>query len=203
MSQWSEVNQFLDRPEVDNAIWFIGGADCSEANVGKILDEAMQQFEEESIGVVTGGTEEGLPEIAARRAKEYGIPTLGVYPERGEKYFLEEVNDHGVIVSPSYGESTWGDESEVGAKIADGVIVFGGSEGTMAEYSLSQKDDSAYAVAIKGTGGLADDLHNMNIYSESDYTPDSDIQNGREAAKFILNNLNDDNYDFETSAAEV
>lgn len=203
MSQWPEVDEFLDRPEVDNAIWFIGGADCSEADVGKIVDKAMQQFEEENIGVVTGGTEGGLPEIAARRAKEYGIPTLGIYPERGEKYFLEEVNDHEAMVSPTYGESTWGDESEIGAKIVDGVIVFGGSEGTMAEYSLSQKDDSAYAVAIEGTGGLADDLQDMSIYSESDYTPDSDIQNGREAAKFILNNLNGDEYDIETSTAEV
>ncbi len=203
MSQWSEVDEFLDRPEVDNAVWFIGGADCSEADVGKIVDEAMQQFEEEDIGVVTGGTEGGLPEIAARRAKEYNIPTLGIYPERGEKYFLEEVNDHGAMVSPTYGESTWGDESEIGAKIVDGVIVFGGSEGTMAEYSLSQKDDSAYAVAIEGTGGLADELQDMSIYSESDYTPDSGIQNGREAAKFILNNLNGNEYDFETSTAEV
>lgn len=203
MSQWSEVDEFLDRPEVENAIWFIGGADCSEADVGKIVDKAMQQFEEENIGVVTGGTEGGLPEIAARRAKEYGIPTLGIYPERGEKYFLEEVNDHSAMVSPTYGESTWGDESEIGAKIVDGVIVFGGSEGTMAEYSLSQKEDSAYAVAIEGTGGLADDLQDMSIYSESDYTPDSEIQNGREAAKFILNNLNSDGYDFETSTAEV
>ncbi len=203
MSQWSEVDEFLNRPEVDNAIWFIGGADCSETDVGEIVDGAMQQFEEENIGVVTGGTEGGLPEIAARRAKEYGLPTLGIYPERGEKYLLEEVNDHGAMVSPAYGESTWGDESEIGAKIVDGVMVFGGSEGTMAEYSLSQKDDSAYAVAIEGTGGLADDLQDMSIYSESDYTPDSDIQNGREAAKFILNNLNRDGYDFETSTAEV
>jgi hypothetical protein len=203
MSQWSEVDEFLNRPEVDNAIWFIGGADCSEAEVGKIVDEAMQQFKEENIGVVTGGTEGGLPKIAATRAKEYDIPTLGIYPERGEKYFLEEVNDYGAMVSPTYGDSTWGDESEIGAKIVDGVMIFGGSEGTMAEYSLSQKDDSAYAVAIEGTGGLAADLQDMSIYSESDYTPDSDIQSGREAAKFILNNLNGDGYDFETSTAEV
>lgn len=203
MSQWSEVDEFLDNPEVENAIWFIGGADCSEADVGTMVDEAMQRFEGKNVGVVTGGTEGGLPEIAAKKAKEYDMPTLGIYPERGEKYFLEEANDHSVMVSPTYGESTWGDESEIGAKIVDGVMVFGGSEGTMAEYSLSQKDDSAYAVAIKGTGGLADDLQDMSIYSESEYTPSSSVGSGREAAKFIVDNLTWENYDNETSTAEV
>lgn len=199
MSQWSEIDKFLDRSEVENAIWFIGGSDCSDADVENIVEEAMKQFKGKNIGVVTGGTEEGLPEIAARKAKKYNLPTLGIYPERGEEYFLEEFNDHGVMVPPIYGESNWGDESEIGAKIVDGVIVFGGSEGTMAEYSLSQKDASSYTVAIEGTGGLADDLQDMNIYSESSYTPDSGIQNGRKAAKFILNNLNGENNEIEAS----
>lgn len=203
MSQWSEVDEFLDNPEVENAIWFIGGADCSDVNVGDIVDEAMQMFEGENIGVVTGGTKGGLPEIAAKKAQEYDMPTLGIYPERGEKYFFEEANDYGAMVSPTYGESSWGDESELGAKIVDGAIVFGGSEGTMAEYSLSQKDDSAYAVAIDGTGGLADDLQDMTVYTESEHTPSTNVENGAKAAKFILNNLNGDNYDIGTKKAEV
>lgn len=204
MSEWSEVDEFLDRPDVENTVWFIGGYDCSENEITDIVDEAMRQLQHHEVGVITGGTEGGLPEIAATKANQYDIPTMGVVPERGEKYLLEDVNDHTVTVEPTYGESSWGDESEIGAKVVDGLMLFGGSEGTMAEYSLCQKNDPAYAVAVANTGGLADDLQEMGIYSNSEYTPSEEIQTGGKAAEFILENLGvNEEYDTEATTSQV
>lgn len=203
MSQWSEVDEFLSRSDVDNAIWFIGGSDFTDA--AERVDDAMQMFADENIGVVTGGTDDGLPRIAAKKAKEYDIPTLGIYPQKAEEkgYVLEEFNDYGFCAEPRARGSSWGDESEVGAKIVDGVLMFEGGHGTRVEYHSSQKDDPAYVVAMEGTGGAADKLNNDEDYLTSEHTPEEPISSGEEAAKFVLNNLKGENYDIETSTAEV
>jgi predicted Rossmann-fold nucleotide-binding protein len=190
MADWPIIDEFLQREDVTYTIWFIGGGECSEAKVRDLVDGAMEVFQNESVGIVTGGTDDGLPAIAAESAKEHGLPTLGILPERATKFRLEAYNDYLIYVPPRYGESRWGDESEIGAKLTDGVIMIGGGVGTEAEYALSQKEAPIPIVAIDGTGGLSDRLNREPDYQESDTTPSKPISEGKSAAEFILMKIN-------------
>src|SRR5207247_182413 len=96
--------------------------------------DVTNYFADYRIALLCGGTKFGVPAAAAEYAKEAGIPTIGVYPTVGTKHALPgDRLDLSICVPPAVGESDWGDESPVFAKLLDGVIVYGGGAGTLIE----------------------------------------------------------------------
>ena len=126
------------------------------------------------IAVLCGGTEWGVPKIAAEMAKKFNLPVIGVYPERGKKYALEDL-DLSIEIAPRYKNSEWGDESEVLVKLSDAVIIIGGSFGTQIEYSHAMKINEGrikyglepiYLIPILGVGGWSENIFSFSIPDE-------------------------------------
>jgi predicted Rossmann-fold nucleotide-binding protein len=195
-------------------IAFSGGADSglgskASASVKSFFEEQMhseikaatEYLRDYRIAVLSGGTNTGVPAVAAKCAKEAGIPTIGVYPKCGERYALPDPYvDLRICVEPLFGPSVWGDESPVFAKLLDGVIVYGGGAGTLIEAahilkcneSLIKKGRLKFIVPIRGSGGTADFLPYFpsKVEVRAACMPPAAISSGYGAAEWLEFQLN-------------
>jgi predicted Rossmann-fold nucleotide-binding protein len=200
----SLVNDFMEEYGLKRIVAFSGGSDepglegIDDPGLKEHLKVALHKKQELIIGqaisrlcsyriaILCGGTKGGVPETTALAAKAAGLSTIGVYPARGRKHPLSpEALDLRICVESEM--SHWGDESSVFAKLLDGVIVYGGSAGTLIEvahvlkindailgkaqpirgstsqprHAAGEAEESArlkLIVPIPGTGGVADGL---------------------------------------------
>lgn len=200
-----EIKQYLEKlagQGVKKIIAFSGGADDSlEHKVLKIVEDSMSELKGLPIGVLTGGTVWGLPKYASEIARQNNIPVIGVYPQRGAKYALKNL-DFALEVSARYGDSEWGDESEIFAKLANGVEVIGGGAGTLIEFAHIIKANEAkiksgksftYIAPIK-LGGIkttSDVIYEFPIKSDNKIAfPNPEIvEDGKYAATFLIEKL--------------
>lgn len=109
-----------------------GTSDASKDLILPIVDECIGAFVTSPIALLCGGNNGTVPESVIDCAVKYDLPCIGVMPIRGKKY-ADNRTDITLFVAPRFGESEWGDESEVYAKLADGIIVIGGKYGTLIE----------------------------------------------------------------------
>jgi len=224
------VRDFMHEHGLHKVIAFSGGADSTIPGVpeddplqtkykevatereARVIGEALQIFSRYRVAILTGGTRWGVPKTATTMAKKLGIKTFGVFPQCGEKHWLGENEiDLSICVESSMKQSVWGDESPVFSKLLDGVIVYGGSAGTMAECAHLLKLNEAYfdktgelkegavpkyMVPIAGTGGVASGLH--STWSKPPVRrhcmPFGRISSGIEAANLLVEKLNLDDY---------
>lgn len=170
-----------------------------------IITEAIKVFRGYPVAFLSGGTAGGVPEIAVKVAKSLGFPTVGVVPECGLKYVLQEQLDLLISVGSVFGESSWGDESSVWTSISDAVIVIGGSSGTLAECShilklnerrINKQLPVKFIVPIHDTGGFAEQIHNLWVKPaiRRESLPSELIYTGTEAAHILVNHLSLDDY---------
>jgi hypothetical protein len=218
----SKVASFMREQGIHKVIGFSGGADDKLQSIQKdddlqlkyvafrntlhdrLISDALKHFRNHRIAILTGGTEGGIPELATKKAKEYGFKTIGVFPRRGKKYALNSsLLDLSICVDPMIGESRWGDEGSTWTSLIDGMIVIGGNAGTLTECahiqkineSLIQKEDSytllKYIVAVYGTGGVAEQLPHLWAKPEirNLCMPMNRIYTGQEAAEFLMEKL--------------
>lgn len=200
-----KIKQYLEglaSQGIKKIIAFSGGAEDSlESKVRTIVEESMNQFKTLPVAILTGGTIWGIPKYAAELAKQNNLPTIGVYPQRGAKYALKDL-DFTLEVSPRYASSEWGDESEIFAKLASGVEVIGGGAGTLIEIShiikaneakIKNKQTPVYLAPIK----LSEFRTTANIIycypfkqDQRVVIPDSEImEDGKFAARFLIEKL--------------
>jgi predicted Rossmann-fold nucleotide-binding protein len=214
----AHIQAFMHQHGLHKIIAFSGGADDSLEGIPDaalqhsykramqqkeeyIVEQAMRKLRGYRIAILCGGTTWGLPQTAALKAKQYGFTTIGVYPYIGLRHVLDsELLDLSVCVEPLYGESYWGDESPIFTQLLDGVIVYGGSAGTLVEMAhilkmneviLKKGGMPKYIVPIAGTGGVADGL--PFIWSKTEIRnkslPTHRITNGVEAADVLIEKL--------------
>jgi predicted Rossmann-fold nucleotide-binding protein len=200
-----EIKQYLEKlatQGVKKIIAFSGGADDNlENKVLKIVEDSIFEFRGLPIAVLTGGTVWGLPKYASEIAKKNNIPVIGIYPQRGVKYALKNL-DFALEVSPRYGPSEWGDESELFAKLANGVEVIGGGAGTLIEFAHILKANEAkiksggpftYIAPIKlnGVKTTSDIIYDFPMKSENRaaFPPQEIVEDGRYAANFLIEKL--------------
>ncbi len=134
----------------------------------RLVQEVLNILRHYRIAVLTGGTRFGFPKTAMETAKAMKLKTIGVFPKTAlEKGYVLPDIDFPICVDPPYGESAWGDESSVFAKLLDAVIVVGGGAGTLIEASHILKMNESLlkyghplkiVIPIHGTGGVADGL---------------------------------------------
>lgn len=185
----------------------------------QIVSEVMERLSTYKIAILSGGTKDGLPETAVKEARRVGLKTIGIFPDRGGKYALDDL-DLRICVKSDFDRSQWGDESSIFAKLLDGMIVYNGSAGTLIEVAhvlkindelLSKKRAYEKAMAadmnndlpqeksaplklivpIAGTGGVADGL--PFIWAKPDVRamsmPAGQIENGTRAAQYLIDKL--------------
>lgn len=146
------------------------------SSLRELLSLAFGSLKQEKgkFAVLTGGTKGGVPQLALQVAKDLELPTMGIYPEKGERYVLHHLLDFSLAVpSPVYGNVVWGSETSVLVSFPDIVILAGGEWGTNLEVATIMKDNvnrikrgvkPITLIVIKDTGGLADGLEQLEKY---------------------------------------
>lgn len=198
----SRVLQELGSKGINNIIGFSGGSEI-ESEAETRVKEAMGELSEKKVAILTGGTRFGVPKFAVEQARKVGLSTIGVYPNRGAKYALPEL-DYSIEVSSRYGKSEWGDESEIFAKIAHGILLIGGGMGTMIEFAHIMKINEArvkeglscvYVSPIVSSNSKSKELADLvGILPMKKEVRDKSIpgqiyNNGKDAARFLIERL--------------
>ncbi|PIE84920.1 hypothetical protein CSA08_04730 [Candidatus Gracilibacteria bacterium] len=167
----------------------------------KIVSDIVSRLRDYDIAILTGGTKWDIPKIATEIARGNNIPTIGVYPRRGEKNSVgKDLLNIEVVVDPIYGESHFGDESHLFAKLADGMFVLGGGAGTLIEFAHVMKINEALKkyngnikkiVPISGIPGVSDAVHYIpgNDDIKRLTFPDFIINSGKEAFDWMRKEL--------------
>lgn len=196
------MGEFFDRYDIKHVISFSGGTEVDENRVERILGESFEVLSEyKGIAILTGGTVWGLPGKASQMATKHKMPTIGVFPRRGEKdtdrYTLSRV----VITPPRYGDSEYGDETELFVKLSDGMIMMAGGNGTALEYFYAMKINDRrirpkyaqrpiYIAPIRGLGGFSERAYDLTFNEElRRVLPEKPVENGADAAKFLVEKL--------------
>lgn len=212
------LSQFKQAHGIEKIIGFAGGADLPTDG---LLNKAMQPFQstldhvmteeiektlvklaDYRVAILTGGTNGGVPALAARTAKKHGFATIGVTPYTGIKHSLRsDIIDYQIVVEPVCEPSCWGDETPTFCKLIDALVVYGGSAGTGVEVMHLLKINEArlkaglpmkFIIPIHGSGGTADLVPHMptKLTVKAACLPRTPITNGLAAAEFLEEHLN-------------
>lgn len=177
-----------------------GGSDNHDEAVTVIISELLTGLKDTRVGVLSGGTEGGIPEIATKLARDFSFPTVGVFPKDGRKYALLDKLDFAIeALPPLYGKAGFGTETPTFIAIASGMTVIGGEFGTLAEVAsvlknnksrLKKGEEPVYLCPIRGLGGVAELIGTFpRIEQMSSALPEAPIYNGRAAASFFKDKL--------------
>lgn len=200
-----KINQFLDQLKIAGILKIIAfSGSCLkhlENRAENVVDDSFQVLRGLPIAIQTGGTEFDIQKFAADRVKKYNMPLIGIYPSRGEKYKLKNL-DFALEVKPRYGNSEWGDETEIFAKVPDGVELIGGSLGTLIEFghlmkindSRTRKNISPVYIApvtFPREKTTADVVYEFPLKEEQRqcFPPQRIEEDGNAAAKFLVEKL--------------
>lgn len=163
----------------------------------RLVTDVLNILRHYRVALLSGGTKFGFPKVAMEMAQKFGMKTIGVFPQTAfNKGYVINGIDLPICVGPHFGESVWGDESGVFAKLLDAVIVVGGGAGTLIEVShllkmneglLKYDKPLKLIIPIDGTGGVADGLH--FVWGKQDTKnaclPSRPIKTGTDAGKYI------------------
>jgi len=193
----------LKKAGIEKIIAFSGSVpDEKELDSIRIVEESFEVYKNFPIAIQTGGTNFDIQKYAAKFAKKYNMPFIGVYPSKGEKYKIPDM-DFAIEVTPRFGQSEWGDDSEIFSKLPHGVEMIGGSMGTLIEFGHLMKINDAKArqkqkqvyiapVLIRGSKMFTDMIHAFELkpyqkacLSEKPFT------DGKTAAEFLIKKVYD------------
>jgi len=195
-----KFKEFMSKNGLGYVIGFSGGSDKEENQVQNIIEESMTYLKSKPVVILTGGTKYGVPRIATEIAKDYGLKTIGVMPQRGEKSAVGGL-DLVLIAQPRVGSSEYGDESEIFAKLCNGVEIIGGSSGTKIEFNHIMKindrrlnpkynETPIYVAPIASISGFSSQIHGSDEARKfPQVIPSEIIMNGKDAAEYLINKL--------------
>jgi uncharacterized protein (TIGR00725 family) len=110
--------------------------------------------------LITGATT-GVPDLVSRAAKAAGGLTIGISPAatRAEhvQHYKLPIEAADVIVYTGFGLKG---RNVINIRSSDIVIVFGGSIGTLNEFTIAHDEDKVIG-ALTGTGGVADNIEEI------------------------------------------
>jgi uncharacterized protein (TIGR00725 family) len=107
--------------------------------------------------LVTGATS-GLPHAVTVAAKAAGAMTIGISPAANQKEHQERfhlpLDSHDLVIYTGFGLKG---RNVVNVRSSDIVIVFGGSVGTLNEFTIAVDEGKTIGV-LKGSGGISDHI---------------------------------------------
>ncbi len=192
----SQMFNKLKSKKISKIIAFSGGSESGE-HANNLARESIDVLKDYHIAILTGGTTWGLSNAVTEYAQALSIPVIGVYPARGKKYTSSHL-DFALEVPPKYGESEWGDDSEVFAKLIHGVEIIGGGMGTMIEFAHIMKINETrikyctspiYVAPVRtGDNTFSDVFHHLPIKPEIKIIcmPALPFTDGKSAANYII-----------------
>ncbi|MDP3882344.1 MAG: hypothetical protein Q8Q31_05700 [Nanoarchaeota archaeon] len=193
----------LSRQRVEKIIAFSGGSECN-GSAEVLAEESLALLKDYRIAIVNGGTAWGLSKYTTQSARRLGIPVIGVYPTRGERYAIKDL-DFALEVEPRFGDSEWGDATEIFSKLVHGAEVIEGGLCTAVEFAylmkvnvgrISHNQEPVYVVPIMSESNprlntVANMAHLFPIKKEVAVAcmPDFEVYNGRAAAEYLVRKL--------------
>lgn len=192
----ARVIGFLREHDVQFAVGFSGGYRDNEEYAKKLIEQSMKVYQNQPVAILTGGTDWNIPGDATTIAKDYGLPVIGVLPQTGEKHKASGI-DLELVIPSLYGQSEWCDESQLFAKISDGIELIGGGPGAGVEIfqamkiSLDRIHDNKrpiFIAPITGFGGIESVVYN-SPFVNTKYMPEKPFEDGTSAANYLLENL--------------
>ncbi len=192
----NSVSKFLKAKNIKHIVAFSGGYTTNSDLAQQIISDSMKVYQGNNIAILTGGTMWNLPGDVTRIAKQYNLPTIGVLPIRGEDQMADGL-DLALKIPSLYLDSEWGDESQIFAKLANGIELIGGGAGTGIEIFQSMKISlrrekkgkaPIYLAPISGFGGIEEMLYKSALVNPK-FMPEKPFNNGTDAANYILDNL--------------
>ena len=171
-----------------------------ELDSRKIVRESFEVYKNFKVAIQTGGTNFDIQKYSAEFAKQFGIPLIGIYPSKGEKYKLQGL-DFALEVKPRFGSSEWGDDSEIFAKLPNGVEMIGGSIGTLIEFGHimkinddreKQKKKPVYIapVLVPNSNLFTNHIFNLPLKdSQKEFMGWGPFFEGRTAAEFLIKKM--------------
>jgi len=204
-----KTREFLADNDISYVIGMSGDAEGDKETAERIVEEFIRTLADKPVAILSGGTEGGIPELATRTAKRLSVPTIGVYPNQGQKYSLSDHLDLAIqTMPPDVGEGVFGTETPTFVNMLDAATIIGGSYGTLIEITTmlktnikrSKEIDSdpksearpIYVAPISGTGGAADivyDLAHVFGRGAERSLPDIPTSTGQEAAAYLMDRL--------------
>lgn len=200
------IADFLSANNLKGVIAFSGGAgddDTEDHHIKDIISEAIKFLAGRGFAIATNGTQWGVPYYTELFARDNGIPTVRVYPQkaRSKNYLVKWPAGLDLCVDPRIGESEWGDDSEVFIKISSGIIFIKGGTGTQIEFAhwakinesrISHGTKVIYGVPVCGVGGWSSWVYDcgMQLYKKIfSCFPQEKIFSGKDAVEFLLSHI--------------
>lgn len=194
------IANFRARYNIEYILAISGGSENGADYVTTTITDFIESLKNERIAILTGGTRGGVPELGTKLARIGGLPTIGVFPQEGRKSALFGYLDLAIeTAAPTIGSAGYGSETPSFAALPDGMMILGGSFGTLVEVATVLKSNKkkieknlipVYVAPVRGSGGVADSLDCLpDIDKVRACLPNNDIRNGQDAAFFMIDKL--------------
>ncbi|MFH0936965.1 MAG: hypothetical protein V1808_01580 [Candidatus Daviesbacteria bacterium] len=199
------VKDFKARFGIEAVIGISGGSNVKDELASAIILDLLCGLKDRKIAILSGGTDSGVAKVATTIAREFNLPTVGVFPREGKKYVLLDILDLAIeSLPPSYGRAGWGTETPTYVELLNGMAVIEGEFGTLVEVGtvlstnkkrIKDSKSIIYLCPIEGTGKTADIVRILPIVEVQGYylpsycLPEEKVDNGIDAARFFRRKL--------------
>jgi predicted Rossmann-fold nucleotide-binding protein len=192
-----EKQDLKDKYNVNALIGISGGSDGKAGKIQSMVSETIMRLKPYKVAIIAGATT-GVPAYAVESAKFHKVPIIGVVPQKGADRVISGL-DELIVCDPRTGTSQWGDESEVFVKLADGMALFAGGNGTAIEFyhamkinqsALSKGSQPVYVAPMVGVGGFSERVYDTILpgYVEPSL-PDKPLKTPEQAVDFLVKKL--------------
>jgi len=126
----------------------------------RMADQLARAIVDRGCVLITGETT-GLPELVSQAIRTYGGLTVGIsaahsFEEHRERYGLPR-NGSDVVIYTGFGLKG---RNVVNIRSSDIVVIFGGSIGTLNEFTIAYDEGKIIGV-LEGSGGVADHVRSL------------------------------------------
>jgi len=134
-----------------------------DSRLGSLAARLGQAIADRQCALVTGATS-GLPHLVSVAARQAGALTIGISPAINEKEHRDvyrlPLDGLEVVIYTGFGLKG---RNIINIRASDVVIIFGGSIGTLNEFTIAFDEGKVIGV-LNGTGGIADHLKEVISY---------------------------------------
>ncbi len=141
-------------------------SDPADQRIYDLADRLGAYIAEKNCVLITGATT-GLPDRVSRAARAQGCLAIGISPAISDREHVEKYNlpldAADVIIYTGFGLKG---RNVINIRASDIVIIFGGSIGTLNEFTIAYDEGKIIGV-LEGSGGVADHIADIIRFSKT------------------------------------